>query len=176
MKLTTLAAPAARRALLVAVMLLAACTPNTPRVAAQEPGADTACSLDGMVLRDFPGPKAQIQYAEGKPDYYCDLMELFAVVLGAEQKRPVAGLYVQDMSKADWDHPSGNWIEARSAYYVAGSRKHGSMGPTFGAFATLQGAQDFAAVQGGKVLRFEQIGRDMVSMSGSAAHDDAMSH
>lgn len=176
MKFTTLAAPAARRALFVSVLLLAACTPNTTKVAAQEPGADTACALDGMVLRDFPGPKAQIQFAEGKPDFYCDLMELFAVVLGAEQKRAVAGMYVQDMSKADWDHPSGNWIEARSAFYVTGSRKQGSMGPTFGAFATLQGAQDFAAAQGGKVLRFEQISRDMVSMGGSAAHDNAMSH
>lgn len=176
MKFNTLAAPAARRVLFVGVLLLAACTPNTPKVAAQEPGADTACALDGMMLRDFPGPKAQIQYAEGKPDFYCDLMELFAVVLNPEQKRAVAGLYVQDMGKADWEHPSGNWIEARSAFYVAGSRKQGSMGPTFGSFATLQGAQDFAAAQGGKVLRFEQIGRDMVSMGSSAAHDDAMSH
>lgn len=167
---------AARRTLCLTALLLAACTPNTPRVAAQEPSADTACALDGMVLRDFPGPKAQIQFAEGQPDFYCDLMELFAVVLAAEQKRSIAGLYVQDMSKADWAHPTGNWVEARTAYYVVGSRKLGSMGPTFGAFATEQGARTFAAAEGGRVLRFEQISRDMVSMGGSAAHDNAMSH
>jgi copper chaperone NosL len=71
------------RSLCLVALLLAACTPATPHLAAQEPNADTACSLDGMMLRDFPGPKAQIQYAEGAPDYFCDVMELFALVLAA---------------------------------------------------------------------------------------------
>jgi copper chaperone NosL len=35
-----------------------------------QPGGDTACALDGMILRDFAGPKAQILYAEGKPDFF----------------------------------------------------------------------------------------------------------
>lgn len=164
-----------RSALLLAALLLAGCTPGQPRVAAQEPNDDTACALDGMVLHDFPGPKAQVLFAEGKPDYYCDLMELFAAVLAGEQKRAVAAMFVQDMGEADWDHPSGHWIDAKSAFYVAGSRKLGSMGPTFGSFASEQAARAFAAAQGGKVLRFGQIGRDLVSMGGGAAHDNAMS-
>jgi copper chaperone NosL len=164
------------RSLCLVALLLAACTPATPHLAAQEPNADTACSLDGMMLRDFPGPKAQIQYAEGAPDYFCDVMELFALVLAAEQKRNVAALYVQDMSQAEWAHPAGHWIDARTAYYVVDSRKTGSMGPTFGSFGTEAAAKAFAAAEGGRVLRFEQINRDMVSMSGGAAHDNAMSH
>lgn len=163
------------RALCAAALLLAACSPNVPRVAAQDPNADTACALDGMMLRDFPGPKAQIQYAEGQPDYFCDLMELFAVTLTSEQKRNVAGLYVQDMAATEWSHPSGHWIDARSAFYVVGSHKAGSMGPTFGSFATELGARAFAKAEGGRVLRFDQITRDMVSMGGGAAHDNAMS-
>ena len=89
-----------RRALAGAVAtLLMACNPAPLSVAAQEPGLDTVCALDGMVLKDFPGSKAQVHYTEGKPDYYCDLMELFAVLLAPEHKRKVAAVYVQDTGK-----------------------------------------------------------------------------
>lgn len=163
----------ARLAGIAAILLLAACSPAIQQALAQEPSADTACALDGMVLQDFPGPKAQIQYGEGKPDFYCDLMELFAVVLAPEQKRAVAGLFVQDMGKADWEHPQGHWIAAKSASYVVGSRKSGSMGPTLASFSTAQEATAFAKAEGGKVLPFEQITAAMLTPSG-AAHGMAM--
>jgi copper chaperone NosL len=158
----------------IGVALLAACSQATHGIGAREPAPDAACALDGMLLQDFPGPKAQIQYSEGKADYFCDLMELFSVVLVPEQKRALARLYVQDMGKADWKHPVGNWIDAKAAYYVVGSRKTGSMGPTFGSFAMAQDAARFASAEGGKVLRFDQITRDMVNMGGGAAHDTGM--
>ncbi|WP_414691127.1 nitrous oxide reductase accessory protein NosL [Noviherbaspirillum sp.] len=159
------------------VAALGACSQSEHKVAALEPKDDTACSLDGMILKDYAGPKAQIHYTEGQPDFFCDLMELFGVVLTPEQKRAVAAIYVQDMGKTDWDHPQGNWIDAKTAVYVVGSKKHGSMGPTFGSFSNEQDATAFAQKEGGKVLRFEQITTDMVSMgSSSAAHDDGMSH
>jgi copper chaperone NosL len=161
---------------LALIAALGACSQAAVRAIAQDPADDTACALDGMVLKDFPGPKAQIHYAEGKPEFFCDLMELFGTVLAPEHKRVIAGLFVQDMGKADWDHPQGNWIDAKSAVYVVGSRKHGSMGPTIGSFARQEDAEAFAKKEGGKVLRFAEIGIDMISMHGGAAHDDKMSH
>ena len=152
---------------------LGACSQSAQKIAAQEPTADTACSLDGMVLKDYAGPKAQIHYTEGKPDFFCDLTELFSVILMPEHKRAVAAMYVQDMGKTEWEHPQGNWIDAKTAFYVVGSRKHGSMGPTFGSFSSMQDAEAFAQKEGGKVLRFEQIGADMIG-KGSSAH--TMSH
>ena len=153
---------------------LAACSNATQKIAAQEPADDTTCSLDGMVLKDFAGPKAQIHYTEGKPDFFCDLPELFGVLLAPEHKRAVAGVFVQDMGKSDWEHPRGNWIDAKSAIYVVGSRKHGSMGPTFGAFSNVQDAEAFVTKEGGKVLRFDQITIDMVGMTGmNDMHGDA---
>ena len=57
MKIPPLAAHTA--ALLLAVSLLAACGQTTDtRVAPVEIGKDTSCSLDGMLLGDYPGPKA----------------------------------------------------------------------------------------------------------------------
>lgn len=155
---------------------LAACGNVAQKVTAQEPADDTACSLDGMVLKDYAGPKAQIHYAEGKPDFFCDLPELFGVLLAPEHKRAVTAVFVQDMAKTDWDHPQANWIDAKTAVYVVGSRKHGSMGPTYGSFSNMQDAQAFVTKEGGRILHFDQITVDMVNManmSGGAAHDGA---
>ena len=168
--------PRTRLAGIAAVLLLAACSQALPRVLAQEPSDDTACTLDGMVLKDYPGPKAQIQYAEGKPDFFCDLMELFTVMLAPQQKRRVAGLFVQDMGKADWDHPKGNWIDAKEAIYVVGGKKRGSMGPTFGSFSSVQDAAAFAKKEGGQIVAYDQITPAMVNLHGTSAHDGKMSH
>ena len=161
---------------LVLCILLTACNQATPKVIALEPTSETACELDGMILKDYPGPKAQIHYAQGKPEFFCDLMELFSMLLMPEQKRSVTAVFVQDMGKTAWEHADGNWIDAKSAIYVAGSKKTGSMGPTFGSFSTMQDAENFVKKEGGKVLRFAQITQDMLNRNGDAAHDTTMSH
>lgn len=161
---------------LMLCLLLTACNQDTPKISALEPTSETACELDGMLLKDYPGPKAQIQYAEGKPEFFCDLMELFMMLLAPEQKRPVTAVFVQDMGKTSWEHPAGNWIDAKSAVYVAGSKRSGSMGPTFGSFSSMQAAEAFVKKEGGRILRFDQITPDMVNRSGNAAHDATMPH
>lgn len=135
---------------------------------------DTACSLDGMVLADFPGPKGQIQYDNGDRDFFCDTKEMFSILLRPEQKKRIVAVYAQDMAKADWSHPEGYWVEARSAFYVVGSQRRGSMGPTVASFAAEKDAQSFAGQYGGKVLPFGQVTLDMVDLSGGAAHDQRM--
>ena len=97
---------------LAAIVLLAACSQASTRIMPQEPSADTACALDGMLLLEYPGPKAQMHFAEGKPEFYCDLLDMFRLMLSPEQKRPVSAMFVQDMGKTSWEHPAGNWIDA----------------------------------------------------------------
>ena len=135
----------------------------------------TSCELDGMLLADYPGPKAQIHFAgQDKPSFFCDTVELFSTLLAGEQVRAVQAVYVQDMGKADWNQPQGHWIDAKTAFYVLGSKRHGSMGPTIGSFAQEADAAKFAAEHGGKVLRFGDIKADMVDLSGGALHDTRM--
>ena len=135
----------------------------------------TSCELDGMLLADYPGPKAQIHFAgQDKPSFFCDTVELFSTLLAGEQVRAVQAVYVQDMGKADWNQPQGHWIDAKTAFYVLGSKRHGSMGPTIGSFAQEADAQKFATEYGGKVLRFGDIKADMVDLSGGALHDTRM--
>lgn len=135
----------------------------------------TTCSLDGMVLADYPGPKGQIHYAgAGEPEYFCDLVELFRMYLAPEQARTVRGIYVQDMGKAAWEEPRGFWTDARAAFFVLGSRKHGSMGPTIASFALEPDARRFAAEHGGRVLRFADVKPQDAVLDGGALHDGPM--
>jgi copper chaperone NosL len=135
----------------------------------------TSCELDGMLLSDYPGPKAQVHYAgQAAPSFFCDTVELFSTLLAGEQVRAAKAIYVQDMGKADWEHPVGHWTDAKSAFYVLGSKRHGSMGPTIASFAQEADATQFAREYGGKVLRFGDITADMVDLSGGALHDTRM--
>lgn len=143
--------------------------------APREMTSGTACSLDGMVLGDYPGPKAQIHYADvEQPDYFCDMVELFRTYLKPERVRTVRAVYVQDMGKADWDRPRGNWIDARTASFVVGGRRHGSMGPTIASFALKSDADRFAAEYGGRVVSFDAVKAEDAVLDGGALHDSQM--
>lgn len=160
--------------LVIAALALAGCGQSGTPAVPVEIGQDTACSLDGMVLSDFAGPKAQIVYDGGEREFFCDTREMFSILLRPEQKRRVVAVYTQDMAKAGWDRPQGHWIDARTAFYVLCSQRRGSMGPTLAAFATEQDARAFAKDYGGKVLPFSQVTPDMADLSGGAVHDQKM--
>ncbi len=158
------------------LLMLSACAPAVPTLAALDPAPDAVCSLDGMVLADYPASKGQIRYADGKTEYFCDVMELLGVALAPEQKRAVAGMYVQDMAQADWTHPAGHWIAVRSAFFVTGSGKAGSMGPTIVPFASEAAARAFSANNGGAVRTFAQLDGALPGQRGGGAPDDGMGH
>lgn len=159
---------------LVVMSLVAACTREPAPPAAQELTSGTACALDGMLLNDYPGPKAQIHYNDGTTEFFCDTVEMFSILLRPESRRRVLAVYTQDMGQADWRQPRDHWIDARSAWYVQGSKLKGSMGPTFAAFARQEDAEAFAGKYGGKVLRFDQVTPDMADLRGGAEHDERM--
>ena len=161
-----------RNAAAIAVMLLlAACGDAARSTSAAEPADDAVCALDGMSLKDYPGPKAQIVFLDGRIDYFCSLAELFEVLLGEDGQRGIGASYVQDMGKADWNKPRGHWIEARAAFYVIDSRAPGAMGPTIGTFASKDDAQAFAGREGGRVLDFSQIRPEVLKLGTKPAHD-----
>ncbi|HSW05933.1 nitrous oxide reductase accessory protein NosL [Aquabacterium sp.] len=135
----------------------------------------TTCDLDGMLLADYPGPKAQVHFVGvAAPVFFCDTVEMFATLLRPEQVRAVRAAFVQDMGRADWDKPQGHWIEADKALYIVGSKRHGSMGPTFASFAAEADAKKFASAHGGRLLSYAGIKPDMADLSGGAVHDSRM--
>ena len=159
-----------RGAFIATVVLVAACGEQVA-TQALEVRDDTACALDGMLLAEFPGPKGQILYDHGPPDFFCDTVELVSTMLAPEQRKRVVAVYTQDMAATSWDKPQGHWIDAKAAFYVMGSRKTGSMGPTLATFAREGDAQAFARDNGGKVLRFAEIKPEMVTLDGGVLKD-----
>lgn len=159
---------------LFATALVLGCGAKTAPPQALEITPGTVCALDDMVLQDFPGPKAQIHYEQSPPEFHCDTREMFSIVLRPEQKRRIVAVFTQDMGKTDWTQPQGHWIDAKSAFYVVGSSRKGSMGPTVASFGAEADAQAFSAQYGGKVLRFDQVTLDMVDLTGGIVHDEKM--
>jgi copper chaperone NosL len=162
-------------ALLCALAIgLSACQKPAQSLQPIEPTRSTASAVDGMLLLDYPGPKGQIHYGDGEVAFFSDTVEMTATALKPESQRKILAIYTQDMAKTDWDKPHGHWIDARSAFFVAGSRKTGSMGPTLASFASRADADGFARQNGGKVFTFQQLTPDMVQLDGGVVHDEKM--
>lgn len=154
---------------------IAGCERGERPVSPAEISAGTACHLDGMLLGEYPGPKAQLHViGRREPMFFCDTTELFNTLLAGEQVLKVQAIYVQDMGRADWEQPRGHWIDARQGFYVLGSKRPGSMGPTIPSFAQEADAQRHAKEYSGKVLPFAAITKDMVDLSGGVLHDKQM--
>lgn len=132
------------------------------------------CELDGMQLADYAGPKGQIRYADGKVVYFCDTVELLSMYLEPEQVRKIEGAYTQDMGKTDWEQPEGHWIRIDDSFFVADSKRTGSMGPTLGAFSARADAEAFAKQYGGRVLTLAEITPELVQLNGGVKHDNGM--
>ncbi len=165
-------------AALASVTVLFGCSDTAGEVKALTPveiSSATTCELDGMLLADYPGPKAQIFYAGADaPIFMCDTVEMFNTLLQPEQVRKVAAVYVQDMGKADWEQPKGNWMDATQGFYVLGTKRRGSMGPTIASFSLESDAQTFMAKWGGKMLRYAEVTANMTDLSGGALNDSRM--
>ncbi len=164
-----------RFAALVLALGLAGCGEKAQApVAPVELTQGVSCSLDGMLLLDFPGPKAQMHYTQGPVDFFCDTVEMFSIYLRPEQQKRVRALYVQDMGRADWNNPKDAWIDAKTAFYVHGSKLRGAMGPTFASFAEEANAKAFIEQHGGKLYRFTEVTPEMAALDGGALHDQRM--
>lgn len=122
------------------------------------------CHLCGMLIFNFSGPKGELfrkditQAGSNEVKKFCSTRDMFSFYLDPENKRNVTTILVHDMSKSPWDEASDDhFIDARKAWFVAGSSKKGAMGDTLASFSLEQDATSFAAEFGGKVLSFEQV-------------------
>lgn len=184
---TTTVAPVSRRRLLcrcgaglvaLGTLALTGCgrsPDDSGPVAAADFDNAASCALDGMLLSEYPGPKGQMRVnGQAQPEWYCDTLELLNAMLRPEQVRQLQGAWVQDMARADWERPRGHWIDARSAHYVLGSRRKGSMGATAASFADAAAAAAFVQQHGGRAVAFAELKPEMVDLSGGALHDTRM--
>src|SRR5690554_3244587 len=121
----------------LAAVILAGCSGGEQEVVAKpdpvhfESGDE--CHVCGMVITNFPGPKGQaFTEREQHTRKFCSTKDMFAWFLQPENENRDHTLYVHNMAQTDWEHPDDtHLIDAREAFYVAGSERTGAMGPTW---------------------------------------------
>ena len=150
--------------LAVLALLLAGCGEKQELAAKPAPLEPTAASVSyfcAMGVLEHGGPKGQI-FLEGKsePIWFGSVRDAFAFTMLPEEPKKIVAIYVNDLAKArNWDRPEpGDWVEARSAWFVLGSDYTGGMGDKEAVpFSEEKAARDFAARHGGKVARFAEV-------------------
>jgi copper chaperone NosL len=123
------------------------------------------CHVCGMYITPFPGPKGEA-YVRGanKPFKFCSTRDLFSWLLQPENKIAATSVYVHDMGKTSWTHPSdSDFVAARTAWYVVDQPLPGAMGPTLASFAKRADAESFIKKHGGHLLRFEDITLELLA-------------
>ncbi len=149
--------------------LAAGCTDDAAQTNKPAPHALTG-EAEGyycrMTLIGHAGPKAQMHLAgHPAPLWFAQARDGIAYFKSPEQPADIRVLYVNDMgAAASWSAPGAdNWIDARTAYFVAGSDARGGMGaPELVPFAEASEAEDFARRRGGRVMRLADIPAEMV--------------
>ena len=127
----------------------------------------------GMTLVEHPGPKGQILLrGDDRPVWFTSARDTAAFTLLDEESKAIRAIYVSDMGKApSWEEPGAtNWVEARQAWFVAGSDRRGGMGAEEAVpFSSRSAADRFVAEHGGRVLRLAEMPRDWVLGDGGGA-------
>jgi copper chaperone NosL len=123
----------------------------------------------GMNVLEHPGPKGQIFVASLiEPVWFSSVRDTIAFTMLPDEPKNFQAIYVSDMGNAtSWDKPGAdNWVEARKALFVIGSRAKGGMGGEEAVpFSDRAAAESFVGKSGGKIVTFDQIPRDYVLTS-----------
>ena len=147
----------------LAVFLVTACTKSgIEKPVPIELTREHSCAVCGMIIVDFPGTKAQIHYRNGRSDMFCSTLDMLMFYLQPDRPGHITAIYVQDMGKADWDHPEGHWIDAEEALYVYGGDIMGPMGDALVSFSDVKDTEVYMNDHEGRIVRFNDINMAML--------------
>jgi len=140
----------------VAIVWLAVFLASMTVIAAAEgppsPGPKDRCAVCGMFVAKYPNWVATIVYADGSHQFFDGPKDLFRSLLGE------GGSPTLDAEIWVTDYYTTKPINARDAFFVAGSDVFGPMGAELIPLATADLAESFRADHGGAdVLAFDAI-------------------
>lgn len=143
---------------IIAVFIFQACTQK--EVSRPVPVTLTrshSCTVCGMITVDLSGAKAQIHYRNGKMDAFCCTLHMFSFYLQPDRPPDIAAVYVNDMANTESQKTEGRWIDAMTAFYVAGGDVMGPHGEALVPFAQLKDAEGYVKDHGGEVITFNDV-------------------
>jgi copper chaperone NosL len=163
--------PRALLALLAALMLGQPLLSSAADLAPQYVQRSTRCPVCGMYPYRTPQWTAQIVFNDQSASSFDSPVDLFRflgnMVLFDKQHKPadIGAIYVADYN-------TKGWTDAKKAFFVLGSSARGPMNdPNLPAFATRDAADAFVKAQGGKVLAFGEVTREVIKgLSGAHQH------
>lgn len=169
-------------AALAGALVLAGCNAEKTAEAPPPPQEMTDAAIGrycGMNVIEHPGPKGQIILASQKEAvWFSSARDAISFTMLPEEPKDIRAIYVSDMAKApNWDEPgTTNWVDAKQASFVIGSRMKGGMGGEEAVpFSDKAAAEKFAAEHGGRVVAFAEVPKDYVlggtaELTGSVGH------
>jgi len=129
--------------------------------------AGESCHVCGMIVANFPGPKAQASVKNmEKTLKFCSTADLFTWLLQPETGAIVQAVYVHDMgaSGASWDKPSeAHYVEVKNAWYVVGGDQMGAMGATLASFKEKGAAEHYIMQHGGQLKQYADIDLELMA-------------
>jgi copper chaperone NosL len=150
-------------------LLLAGCNDKKTAEAPPPPQEMTASAIGhycGMNVMEHPGPKGQIVLASRtEPVWFSSARDAISFTMLPEEPKDIRAIYVSDMAKApNWEEPGAtNWVDAKQATFVIGSRMKGGMGGDEAVpFSDKGAAEKFAAENGGRIVAFSEVPKDYV--------------
>lgn len=160
--------------LLTVATFLAGCDQQTSAraVTPKEPGPGAIGFFCRMNLNEHGGPKGQILPKDWtEPLWFSSVKDALTYVdQDIVSEEELAAFWVNDMEQGTWERPAaGSWIEAKTAWYVIGSRKSSGMGGNEAVpFARRDAAGTFATQFGGRVVDYVEA-RQAMNEAPSAA-------
>jgi len=114
------------------------------------------CPVCGMYPAKYPKWHSQIVFRNSEHTSFDSAAEMFRFLNNMKKydDKHVAADIAKIFVPA---YNTGDWLDAKQAFYVAGSKARGPMGSDFPAFAKREDANRFIQKGCGSVLGFEQI-------------------
>lgn len=154
--------------------------PAAAAVAPQKIGKDMRCPVCGMFPARYPKWQAQVIFQHGDLRAIDSPLDLFRYLHNLpryERQQTTQGRAAIIAAIYLTDYLKGGWVDARQAYFVAGSSARGPMNNAdLPAFNGRAAAEKFAASQGGRVLAFEEITPELLANLEHAGHADHSAH
>ncbi|MDO8608230.1 MAG: nitrous oxide reductase accessory protein NosL [Phaeospirillum sp.] len=148
-------------ALLLSLVLLVA-RAEAGEVVVAPPGPNSVCPVCGMFVAKYPEWVAAVVFKDGHAHYFDGAKDLFKFMREVGKFDP--GHSTADIIiVAVTDYYGVKTMDARGAFFVAGSDVLGPMGHELVPLATRQDADEFMADHKGKgILTFDQVGAELL--------------
>lgn len=157
-------------ALIIGQPIAAQAASQSPDLSPQYLQRSARCPVCGMYPYRTPQWAAQIVFNDQSASFFDSPLDLFRflnnMMLFDKQHKPadVGAIWVAD-------YTTKAWIDAKKVLFVIGSQARGPMNEAnLPAFATREAADAHVKAQGGKVLLFTDITRELIK-SFTAAHN-----